>query len=219
VVAREQDEVDDVAREIGGAGFACDVTQQAAVEAVVDDVERALGPIDLLVANAGILLDDREGWTEDPTDWWRVLEVNVLGVYLSCRAVIPRMLARGNGRIVITGSRAAYLPDSPYTAYSVSKAAVGRFGETLARQLDGRIPVFVITPGFIRTAMTQDRFPEDADWTPPELAPRLVTVLASGRADALSGRFLHAQEDDIEDLIARADEIRERDLHAVRLRR
>jgi 3-oxoacyl-[acyl-carrier protein] reductase len=219
VVAREQDEVDDVAREIGGAGFVCDVTQQAAVEAVVDDVERSLGPIGLLVANAGILLDDREAWTEDPTDWWRVLEVNVLGVYLSCRAVIPRMLERGNGRIVITGSRAAYLPDSPYTAYSVSKAAVGRFGETLARQLDGRIPVFVITPGFIRTAMTQDRFPENADWTPPELAPRLVTVLASGRADALSGRFLHAQEDDIEDLIARADEIRERDLHAIRLRR
>jgi NAD(P)-dependent dehydrogenase (short-subunit alcohol dehydrogenase family) len=129
------------------------------------------------------------------------------------------MLERGRGRIVITGSRVAYLPESPYTAYSVSKAAVGRFGETLARQLDGRIPVFVITPGFIRTAMTRERFPEDAAWTPPELAPRLVNVLASGRADALSGRFIHAQEDDIEDLIARADEIHERDLNAIRLQR
>ena len=49
-------------------------------------------------------------------------------------------------------------------------------------------------------------------WTPPELAPQLVRVLASGRADALAGRYLHAEHDDIEDLIRRADEIRERDL-------
>jgi hypothetical protein len=67
--------------------------------------------------------------------------------------------------------------------------------------------------------MTEARFPEDTAWTPPELAPRLVNVLASGRADALSGRFIHAQEDDIEDLIRRADEIRERDLNAIRLQR
>ena len=49
--------------------------------------------------------------------------------------------------------------------------------------------------------------PDDADWTPPELAPQLVNVLASGRADALAGRYIHAEHDDIEDLIARADEI------------
>ena len=49
---------------------------------------------------------------------------------------------------------------------------------------------------------------DDAPWTPPELAPHLVRVLASGRADALAGRYIHAEHDDIEDLIARADEIR-----------
>ena len=66
----------------------------------------------------------------------------MLGVYLSCRAVIPGMLERGRGRIVITGSGAAYLPGSSQTAYAASKAAVVRYGETLAKQLDGRIPVF-----------------------------------------------------------------------------
>ncbi|CAN5199381.1 hypothetical protein BH09ACT13_BH09ACT13_05190 [soil metagenome] len=58
-----------------------------------------------------------------------------------------------------------------------------------------------------------------APWTPPELAPQLVRVLASGRADALAGRYLHAEHDDVEELIDRADELREHDLNAIRLRR
>ncbi len=65
--------------------------------------------------------------------------------------------------------------------------------------------------------MTDD-YGDDAPWTPPELAPQLVRVLASGRADAVAGRYLHAEHDDIEDLIPRADEITENDLNAIRLR-
>jgi hypothetical protein len=67
--------------------------------------------------------------------------------------------------------------------------------------------------------MTKDVFSDDAPWTPPQLAPQLVRVLASGRADKLSGRYLHAEHDDIEDLISRADEIVENDLNAIRLQR
>jgi NAD(P)-dependent dehydrogenase (short-subunit alcohol dehydrogenase family) len=122
------------------------------------------------------------------------------------------------GRIVITGSGASYLPHSGSTAYSSSKAAVWRFGNVLAEQLDRRIPVFVISPGLVRTEMTKAA-PDDAPWTPPELAPRLVRALASGRADGLSGRYIHAEHDDIDELIRRADEIRERDLNAIRLQR
>ncbi|TML66242.1 MAG: hypothetical protein E6G22_00560 [Actinobacteria bacterium] len=76
--------------------------------------------------------------------------------------------------------------------------------------------MFVISPGLVQTDMTSS-FPADAPWTPPELAPRLVRALASGRADALSGRYIHAEHDDVDDLIRRADEIRERDLNAIRL--
>jgi 3-oxoacyl-[acyl-carrier protein] reductase len=136
-----------------------------------------------------------------------------------CRAVIPRMLERERGRIVITGSGAAYLPGASSTAYPASKAAVFRYAETLANELAGRLPVFVFSPGLVRTSMTDDFLDDDAPWTPPELAPRLVRVLASGRADALAGRYLHAEHDDIDDLIERADEIREQDLNAIRLRR
>jgi 3-oxoacyl-[acyl-carrier protein] reductase len=219
VAARTLEQVEEVAREIGGVPLEVDVTDGAAVERAVVDTERELGPIDLLVANAGIGGPDGPTWEVDPDDWWRVLEVNVLGVHLSCLAVIPGMLDRGAGRIVITGSGAAYLPGARSTPYPSSKAAVCRYGETLANELAGRIPVFVISPGLVKTEMTGDNFPDDAPWTPPELAPRLVHVLSSGRADALAGRYLHAEHDDIEDLIRRAGAIRENDLNAIRLRR
>jgi NAD(P)-dependent dehydrogenase (short-subunit alcohol dehydrogenase family) len=219
VAARTQQQVEAVADEIDGLAIVADVSDAKAVEAMVGRAESELGPIDLLVANAGIGNQAGATWEVDGSDWWRVFEVNVLGVHLSCRAVIPGMLARGSGRIVITGSGAAYLPGSNHTAYPASKAAVCRYGETLANELEGRIPVFFFSPGLVQTEMTGGAFSDDAPWTPPELAPRLVRVLASGRADALAGRYIHAEHDDIEDLIARADKIVREDLNAIRLRR
>jgi 3-oxoacyl-[acyl-carrier protein] reductase len=218
VNGRTRDQVETVAREIGGYAVVADVSDRAAVEAMVEQVEGELGPIDLLAANAGRNVREQRAWEVDPAEWWNVFEVNVLGVYLCCRAVIPGMLDRSGGRIVITGSGASYLPHSGSTAYSSSKAAVWRFGNVLAEQVEGQIPVFVISPGLVRTEMTKSA-PDDAPWTPPELAPRLVRALASGRADALSGRYIHAEHDDIDDLISRADEVRALDLNAIRLQR
>jgi 3-oxoacyl-[acyl-carrier protein] reductase len=219
VTGRTAEQVQEVAAEIGGLDLVGDVSRRADVERWVEQTESELGPVDLLAANAGIGNQEGATWEMPVEDWWHVLEVNVLGVHLSCRTVIPGMLERGRGRIVITGSGAAYLPNARSTAYPASKAAVWRYGETLARELRGRIAVFVISPGLVRTEMTEDNFGDDAPWTPPELAPRLVRVLASGRADALAGRYLHAEHDDVEDLIRRADEIVANDLNAIRLRR
>jgi short-subunit dehydrogenase len=128
------------------------------------------------------------------------------------------MLERGAGRIVITGSGASYLPDAAATGYTSSKAAVGRYAETLNNELGGRIPVFLFSPGMVRTEMTA-WLPDDAPWTPPELAPELVRKLASGKYDALAGRYLHAEHDDVDDLLARIDDLRENDLNAIRVRR
>ncbi|GIU96009.1 MAG: short-chain dehydrogenase [Gaiellaceae bacterium] len=219
VTGRTAEQVESVAAEVGGLGLVGDVSRREDVERWVARTEAELGPIDLLVANAGVAGPREPTWEADLERWWRTFEVNVLGVHLCCRAVLPAMLERGSGRIVITGSGAAYLPGSRTTAYPASKAAVWRYGECLAEELRGRVPVFVISPGLVRTAMTEDWFPEDAPWTPPELAPTLVRVLASGRADALAGRYLHAEHDDIEDLIRRADEVVASDLNAIRLRR
>jgi 3-oxoacyl-[acyl-carrier protein] reductase len=219
VAARSTNEIEETAAEVGGIAIQCDVSDRDSVEQMVERTEKELGPLDLLVSNAGISIEEGDSWTLDPDEWWRVFEVNVLGVYLCCRAVIPRMLERGGGRIVNVASGAAYLPGSSSTAYSASKAAVHRFSETLANQLTDRgLPVFSISPGLVKTRMTED-FGDDAPWTPPELAPKLVRALASGRLDDLAGRYLHAEHDDVDDLATRIDAILEDDLNAIRLRR
>lgn len=224
VAGRTSEQVQAVADELGGLGLVGDVTRRDDVEGWVERTERELGPIDLLVANAGIAGSGRPFLEESPEEWWRVFEVNVRGVYICCRVVAARMVERGRGRVVNVGSGGSYLPItnptiSLGTSYGPSKAALGRFTEILAAALgQSGVRVFLISPGLVRTSMTE-RMGANALWTPPELAPRLVRVLASGRADALAGRYLHAEHDDIEDLIRRADEIAANDLNAIRLRR
>jgi NAD(P)-dependent dehydrogenase (short-subunit alcohol dehydrogenase family) len=225
VAARSAAEVESVAAELGGIALTGDVSRREDVEGWIHEVSRELGPIELLVNNAGTESARGPLWEQDVEDWWHVFEVNVLGAMLCCRAVLPAMAERGSGRIVNLGSGGSYLPVragtvSLSTAYGPSKAALGRFSELLAAQVsDLGIRVFLISPGLVRTEMTAGWFPEDAPWTPPELAPKLVRVLGSGRADALAGRYLHAEHDDVEELIRRADEIGEQDLNAIRLRR
>ncbi len=199
VSARTRDQIDEIAAETGGRAVPMDVASPESVTKAFGEI----GHADLLVANAGV---------GGEADFWHTFEVNVLGVHLCCDAAV----AAGASRIVITGSGSAYLPGLSSTAYSASKAAICRYGETLNNRLD--IPVFVFSPGLVQTEMTSN-FPANAPWTPPELAPELVRKLATGRYDALAGRYIHAEHDDVDDLLARADEIREQDLNAIRLRR
>jgi 3-oxoacyl-[acyl-carrier protein] reductase len=217
VTGRTREQVEGVAAETGGRALVGDVSKR-------EDVERwasELGDVDLLVNNAGI--SGPGGPFGDPDEWWRTFEVNVRGVYLCCWAFAPRMIDRGEGRIVNVASGAAYLPtvrEGASTAYGSSKAAVHRFSELLASQLAPKnVFVFSISPGLVKTAMTEANFPDDAPWTPPECAPRLVRALASGDFDALAGRYLHAEHDPPEALRVRIDEIREHDRNAIRLQR
>ncbi len=112
VSGRHAEQVEAVACQIGGFALVGDVSQRADVEEWVRQTETELGPVDLLVANAGIGNQQGSTWEVPVEAWWHVLEVNVLGVHLCCRTVIPGMLERGRGRIVITGSGSAYLPGS-----------------------------------------------------------------------------------------------------------
>jgi 3-oxoacyl-[acyl-carrier protein] reductase len=224
VSGRTAEQVERVAEEIGGLAIVGDVSRREDAERMVAETEQALGPIDLLVNNAGVADWSREPvWEIDPEQWWRVFEINVFGVFLCCRATLRGMVERRAGRIVNVASGAAYLPSSSPaagTSYAPSKAAVHRFSEVLASQVapDG-IGVFSISPGLVRTEMTESSFGDDAPWTPPELAPRLVREIASGKLDRLAGRYIHAEHDDPDDLAARADEIVAQDLNAIRLRR
>jgi 3-oxoacyl-[acyl-carrier protein] reductase len=220
VTGRTREQVEAVAGEIGGRALVGDVSQR-------EDVTRwfaELGELDLLVNNAGIAGEQRLAWEEDIDEWWHVFEVNVLGAFLCSRAALPGMVGRGGGRIVNVSSGAAYLPMPAGvglgTPYGASKAALSRFTEALDGQTRQHgVRAFHISPGLVRTEMSASAFGDDAPWTPPELAPRLVRVLASGRADALGGRYIHAEQDDVEDLIVRADEVVAGDLNSIRLRR
>jgi NAD(P)-dependent dehydrogenase (short-subunit alcohol dehydrogenase family) len=216
VTGRTRAQVEAVAAELGGRALVGDVSRR-------EDVERwraETGGVDLLVCNAGVSGPDEP--LADPDAWWHTFEVNVLGVYLCCHAFAPAMVERGGGRIVNVASGAAYLPalGRGATAYGASKAAVHRFSELLAARLAPEgVAVFSISPGLVRTAMTEDSFPDDAPWTPPECAPRLVRALASGELDALAGRYLHAEHDPPEALRERIAQIQADDLNAIRLRR
>ena len=213
--ARSREQVEAVAEEIGGRWVQMDVADRRSVERAVARWGRSTcsSRMPASWARAGCVGDI------DPADWSHVYEVNVLGVHLCCRAVIPGMLERGGGRIVITGSGAAYLPGSERTAYPPEQGGGLPLRRNARERLAGRIPVFFFSPGLVRTEMTEGAFGQDAPWTPPELAPELVRKLATGRYDALAGRYLHAEHDDIDELLARIDEVRERDLNAIRLQR
>jgi 3-oxoacyl-[acyl-carrier protein] reductase len=217
VTARSSEQVDEIAKEIDGTAVVGDVSKREDVERMIAAAE----PIDLLVANAGI--SGPQDPLADPDEWWHTFEVNVRGVYLCNHAVATRMIERGSGRIVNVASGAAYLPTvriGGSTAYGSSKAAVHRFSELLARQLAPKnVFVFSISPGLVKTAMTEGHMPADAPWTPPEAAPALVRALASGEFDELAGRYLHAEHDPPESLRPRIEQIREDDLNAIRLRR
>ena len=139
-----------------------------------------------------------------------MLDVNVLGPVRLCSLVLPGMVARGRGYVInvtsLQGSRA--FPGC--SAYGASKAALMRLTDTMAGDLAGTgVVVFDISPGVVRTAMTQEPglaalladIP-DEDWTPAARTGEVVAALTGGRFDALSGSFVHA-EDDLEALLAR----------------
>src|SRR5262249_6014656 len=151
-----------------------DVTDADAVAGAV----AGLGPVDLLVNNAGVAGTGGLTWEKDPGGWWRVFEVNVLGAFLCARAGLPGMCERGSGRIVNVASTAAFNPVEPGdaridSAYQASKAALVRLTESLAAEArPSGVSVFAISPGMVKTAMTEtvftDLWDEPGLWTPPE---------------------------------------------------
>jgi NAD(P)-dependent dehydrogenase (short-subunit alcohol dehydrogenase family) len=223
VSGRTEAQVNETAEQIGGLALVGDVSEGDDVDRWVREVESKLGPIDLLVNNAGIGGEDRPAWEAEPEEWWRTFEINVRGPFLTCRAVLPGMIDRGRGRVVNVASGAASLPVGGglrlSSSYGASKAALYRFSEILAAQLHGNgISVFPISPGLVKTEMTKSA-PADSPWTPPECAPVLVRALASGRFDRLSGRYLHAEHDPPDELESRIEQVLADDLNAIRLRR
>jgi short-subunit dehydrogenase len=162
LLARRADELAEIVKQIeanGGRAHAlpADVTDAKAVHDAVDRLRAHFGPVDVLIANAGIggSKDAAELGAEDVS---KVINVNVIGAANSATAVLPEMVKRGQGRLVAISSLAAYrgLPKS--AAYCASKAAVSAFFESLRVDLRGSgVGVTIIHPGFIKTPLTAGR--------------------------------------------------------------
>jgi 3-oxoacyl-[acyl-carrier protein] reductase len=243
LMARSRDQVDQAAQAITRAGgraiaMAGDVTHVSDVERAVEEAQRRFGAISILVSNAGITGPFAPIWDADPDEWWRTQEVHVHGAFLCTRAVYSGMVKRGGGRIIIISSRAAERGGANVSAYQIAKAGQLRFTEALgAEGAEVGIRAFALHPGLVDTQFADEplqradaqkyapqfvarlkELKRDAtSGTPITLVADLCVFLGSGRGDALSGRYLRA-DDDWEEMARCADAIQRDDLYTLRLR-
>lgn len=237
LLARSADQLAETVRLIAAAGgvaaaATADLTDTAATARALDELRRRLGPVDLLVNNAGVSGPWGPAWTVDAGSWWRAVEVNLGGVFLCCRLVVPEMITRGGGRIINVTSRAGQFRWPQMSAYSVSKAAVIKLTENLAAETrrDG-IRVFSVHPGLLPIGLSEPALADVATPDPtldrihawirgelaegrgadPAWAAELVLRLAAGHADELSGCHLSVH-DDLDAILSRVDEVRSGDL-------
>ena len=176
---------------------AIDVADPDAVARVVAHAEQHLGPVDLLVNNAGrIEQSERPFWEAEPAEMWAVIETNLRGPLLLTRALLAPMVQRGHGRVVSIGSRArAATTTGTYTGYAVSKRALTVLTQCLAGSLEGTgVVVLELLPGVVRTEMTQAMpvWAGRETWDDAADTALAVVRVAQGRYDAHAGEVLDA---------------------------
>ena len=142
-----------------------DVTDAASVEAATAATNAALGGIDILIANAGISGLNAPTWDYPVEEWQRVLAIDLTGVFLCCRAVVPGMIAQGYGRIVNVASIAGKEGNPNAPAYSAAKGGVIALTKSLGKELAGHdIAVNCVTPAAARTAIFDQMTQEQIDY-------------------------------------------------------
>jgi 3-oxoacyl-[acyl-carrier protein] reductase len=136
------------------SGHAVELSDDAAVQAATTATLRAHGHIDILVNNAGITGGNGPSWTLSPEVWRRVIDVNLVGPFLTCRAIVPHMLQRGYGRIVNVASVAGKEGNPNASHYSASKAGLIALTKSLGKELATQgVLVNAVTPAAAKTAI------------------------------------------------------------------
>jgi 2-dehydro-3-deoxy-L-rhamnonate dehydrogenase (NAD+) len=192
-----------VAKEIGGHAAVGDITKDADLGRIVGEIQAKLGPVDILVNNAGVA--SRKGrdlpiWELIREDWEFVFNINVIGLVLCCKAVLPKMIERRYGRIVNVASIAGKEGNPKMGPYSASKAAVIALTKSLSKELVGKGDICVnsISPAVIQTPildqlnqeqinMMLSKIPLGRTGKPEEVAA-LVHFLSSSECSFTTGQ-------------------------------
>ena len=240
--ARDATRLEPAARELRALATAgqkivalsCDVSDPAAVDKFVAAALAALGSVQVLVNNAGIYGPKGPTESVDFDEWKRALEINLYGVLLPCRALIPHFKAQGRGKIINLSGGGATAPLPNISAYAASKAAVVRLTETLAEELRANhIDVNAVAPGALNTRLLDevleagpknvgDTFyqralkQKETGGAPLALGASLCVWLASTVSDGITGKLLSAQWDPWKDLAAKRDVLATSDIYTLR---
>lgn len=202
IVGRDQSKAEAVAAEIGNGakGFGCDISDSAAVQALVENVEKTLGGCDILVNNAGITKDNLMLRMKDE-DWNAVIETNLRSAFVAIRTAQRGMMKKRWGRIINIASVVGLIGNAGQANYAASKAGLIGLSKSVAKELASRnVLCNVVAPGFIKTDMTDAMAPEavaklsaqiplDRFGSPEDIAGA-VAFLASDHAAYITGQVL-----------------------------
>ena len=186
-----------VQREIHSAGgaaeaFPLDVTRDDDAARVVESVIEKWGRIDVLVNNAGIITYDTPVWATTMEQWDEVMNTNLRGMHVVCRAVMPHMMHQEQGVIINIGSSSGKRPDSEYGAYATSKWGVVGYTASLAHSVRPYgIRVNGINPDWVDTDMARAYNPQgETEWITPEEVAQAALYLAAHAPAIMTGQFI-----------------------------
>jgi len=212
----------------------CDVSSEDQVSQLIQFAVTELGSIEILVNNAGVYGPMGPTETVSLAEWRRALDINLYGVLLPCRAVIPLFKRVGRGKIITLSGGGATNPLPNISAYAASKAAVARLAETLAEELRPfHIDVNAIAPGALATrlvdevlkagpeAVGQAFYDKNKKWklegaTPLHLGADLAVYLASDASNGITGKLISAQWDPWSTLHDHREELAKSDIYCLR---
>jgi len=218
IASRTQTELDQVAARIQEQGgqvqaIRTDVSNRDDVARLIETTLTTYSQIDILVNAAGVYGPIGPMWDVDIDEWFRAFQINLLGTFMCCHAILPHMIERRQGKIVNFSGGGATSPLPRFTAYGVSKTAIVRLTETLAEEIkEFNIQVNAIAPGAVDTSLQDNvlaageragdllerirRLRETGEGgVPRELPAELVVFLASEDSDGLTGKLIAAPYD------------------------
>lgn len=212
----------------------CDVSRQSDNDLLVKTALSAFGAVDVFIANAGVYGPKGPIESIDWNEWLEAININLNGVVLGCRSIVPEMKKKGKGKIIILSGGGATKPMPNFASYATTKAGVVRFSETLAEELrDFNIDVNTVAPGALNTQLLEQvlregpevvgqKFYEQAikqkssGGTSLDIGAELCVFLASSASDGLTGKLISAVWDDWKSFTTIIDVLAQSDVYTLR---